>query len=115
MWLNAGGKYVQCLHGFMIPVQVVLHYFHGFQLFQTGFLGNLIFAFICVMFQVAYVGNVTHVSHFITQPGEITEKYVERDGRTGMSQMCIAIYRRSADIHAHMWSVQRHKQLFFSI
>ena len=26
----------------MIPVQVVLHYFHGFQLFQTGFLGNLI-------------------------------------------------------------------------
>ena len=115
MWLNAGGKYVQCLHGFMIPVQVVLHYFHGFQLFQTGFLGNLIFAFICVMFQVAYVGNVTHVSHFITQPGEITEEYVERDGRTGMSQMCIAIYRRSADIHAHMWSVQRHKQLFFSI
>lgn len=47
---DAGRKYIQCFHCLMIAVQVILNDFHRLQFFETGFLGNLIFSFVGIVF-----------------------------------------------------------------
>ena len=42
---------------------------------------------------------------------EITEKDVKSDGRTGMPQMRVAIYRWSTHIHSHIGRMKRLKRL----
>jgi len=89
----------------MVTVQIVLHHFHRLQLFQACFLGNLVFAFVSIVFQMAHIGDVAHIAHFVPQVGQVAEKDVECDGRTGVSEVCIAIDCRTAHIHAHMGGV----------
>ena len=43
------------------------------------------------MLQMAHIGDVAHVAHLVTEVFQIAEKNIKRDGRTGMSQMGIAI------------------------
>ena len=104
---DAGAQHAQCIHGLVVAVGVVLCHFHRLQLFQAGLLGYLVLAFVSVVFQVAHVGDVAHVAHFISQVLEVAEEDVEGDGRTGVSQVRVAIDRRAADVHAHVRSVQR--------
>ena len=66
MGLNAGTLHVQRIHGSMVAVGVVLGYLHGFQLFQTGLLGNLILTFVCIVLQVTHISDITHVPYLIT-------------------------------------------------
>ena len=63
MWLDTGWKYIQGFHCLVVAIEVILYYFHGFQLFQTGLFGDFIFTFVCIVFQ-------------------ITEQAIERDGGT---------------------------------
>ena len=85
MRLDRGAQYVQRIHILMVAVGVVLGYLHGFQLLQTGLLGNLVLALVGIMFQMAYIRNVAYIAHFIAQMLQITKQQVEGDGRTGMS------------------------------
>ena len=110
--LDAGRKHVERSHGVVVADGVVLHHFHRFQLLQTGFLSDFVFAFVSVVFQVAYIGNVTNVAHFISQLLEVAEQDIEGDGRTSVSQVCVAIYSRTAYVHAHMRGIERNKLLF---
>ena len=66
MWLNAWRKYIQRFHCFMIAVQEILNNLHWFQLFQTCFLGDLVFSVIGIVFQMTYVGNISYVAYFIS-------------------------------------------------
>ena len=50
----------------MIAVQEILNNLHWFQLFQTCFLGNLVFSVIGIVFQMTYVGNISYVAYFIS-------------------------------------------------
>ena len=59
------------------------------------------------MLQMAHIGDVAHIAHLVTEVFQIAEKNIKRDGRTGMSQMGIAINGRSANIHTYMRSMQR--------
>jgi len=70
---DAGRKHVQSFHRLMITVQVELYHFHRFQLLQACFLCNLVFTFVGIVFQMAYVGNVTYIAYLITQMSEVTE------------------------------------------
>ena len=112
MRLDARRKHVKRGHGIVVADGVVLHYFHWLQLLQTGFLSDFVFAFVSVVFQMTYIGNVTHVAHFISQLLEVAEQDIEGNSRS-VSQVCVAIYSRTAYVHAHMRGVQRSK-LFFS-
>ena len=71
--LDAGGQYVQRIHGLMVAVQVILYYFHRLQLLEACLFGYLVFAFVGVVLEVAYVGDVAYVAHLITQMGKVTE------------------------------------------
>ena len=59
---------------------------------------------------MAYIGDVAHIAHFISQMIQITEQDIERNGRTSVSQVCVAINGRAAHIHSHVRSVQRNER-----
>ena len=105
--LNAWAQHVQRIHGLVVAVGVILRHLHRFQLFQARFLGNLVLALICIVLQVAYIGDIAYVAYFISQMLQVTEEQVECNGRTGVTQVRVAIDGRSADVHAHMRGVQR--------
>ena len=98
----AGWQHVECLHGLVVAVGVILRYLHGLQLFQAGFLLYLVIALVGIVLQMSHVSDVTHIAHLVTQMLQVAEQDVKRDGRAGMSQMWIAIDGGSADIHADM-------------
>src|SRR3712207_7438248 len=50
--------------------------------------------------------DVTNVANLVSQVLKIAEKYVERDGRTGVAQVWVAINGGAADVHAHVGSMQ---------
>ena len=85
MWLDTGWKYIQGFHCLVVAIEVILHYFHGFQLLQTGLFGDFIFAFVCIVFQMTDIGNVTDITYLVSQMGKITEQDIERDGGTCVS------------------------------
>ena len=96
----------------MVAVHVVLRDFHGLKLLQTGFLGDFVLALVGIVFQMAHIGDVAHVAHLVADMGEIAEHHIEGHGRTRVSQMRLAIYRRPADIETHMVRSDWFKQFF---
>ena len=112
--LDAGRQHVQGIHGLVITQGVVLDYLHGLQLLQTGFLGNLVLTLIGIMLQMAYIGDVTHVTNLVAQVLQVAEQYVKCDGGACVTQMRITIYGRTAHVHAYVRRVQCFKQLFLS-
>ena len=102
MGLDRGTQTAQRVHGRMIAVGVVLCNLHRLKLFQPCLLGYLVLTLVGIVLQVAYVGDVAHVTYLIAQVLQVAEHKVERDGWTGVSQMWVAINRRSADVHAYI-------------
>ena len=111
MRLDGWTQHVQLVHALVIAVGVVLRHFHWLEVFQTGFLCNLVFAFLGIVLEVPHIGDVAHITDFIAKVRQVTEHQVESDGRTGMTQMGIAINGRAANVHAHMRGVQRFERL----
>ena len=98
----------------MVAVGVVLCHFHGLELLEARLLGNLVLALVGVMLEMADVGDVAHVAHLVAQLLQVAEQHVEGNGRTGMTQVRVAIDRGAADVHAHHRLVQRHEVLLAS-
>ena len=115
MRFDAGRQYVECLHCLMVTVGIVLSHLHRLQLLQTCLLGNLVLALVRIVFQMPHISDVAHIAHLVAQMLQVAEKQVESDGRTGMSQMGVAIDRRSAYIHAHVRCMQWFEGFFPSI
>ena len=109
--LNARRQHAEGFHGGMVAVGVVLGYFHGLELLEAGLLCYFVVTLVGVVLQVAHVGDVAHVAHLVAKMTQITENDVESDGGTGVAQMWVAVYCRSAHIHAHIGCMQRHKSL----
>ena len=114
MRLDAGGQTVQCCHCIVEAVGVVLGYFHRLQLLQSCLLGNLIFALISIMLQMTYIRDVTNIAHLVTDVLQVAEKYIEGNGRTGMTQMSIAVYGRTAHVHTHSAWGERTEEFLLS-
>ena len=110
--LDAWRQHVEHLHGLVIAVGVVLRDLHGLELLEACLLLNLVVALVGVVLQVAYVGDVAHVTHLVAQVFEVTEEHVEGDGWARVAQMRVAVNRGTADVHAHMGGVERLEQLF---
>ena len=73
---------------------------HRLELFETCFLGNLVFTFVGIVFEVAHIGDVAHVAHLIPEVFQIAEYEIEGDGGTGGSQMGVTINRWATNIHS---------------
>ena len=99
----------------MVAVGVILRNLHRLQLFQPCLLLNLVIALVGIVLQMAHIGDVAHIAHLVAEVLQVAEKDVEGDGRTGMSQMGIAIDRGSADIHSYMGGVQRLEALLLPV
>ena len=91
MRLDAWRQHIECLHGLMVAVGVILCDLHRLQLLQSCLLGNLVLTLIGIMLQMSYIRDIPHIAHLVTQMLQVTEEDVEGDGRTGMSQMGITI------------------------
>ena len=105
---------VQLTHRIVITVGIVLSHLHRFELFEPGFLADLVLAFVGVVLKMSHVGDIAHVTHLVTGRPQVAEQQVERNGRTGVSQVRIAVNGRAADIKSHERSFQRHEGLFFA-
>ena len=113
--LNAGRQDVEGAHGVVVAVGVILCHFHRLQLFQAGFLGYLVLAFVGIVFQMAHVGDIAHIAHLIAQVLEVAEQQVERDGRACVSQMRVAVDGGAADVHPHVGGVQGFENFFLPV
>ena len=114
MWLDRWWKHVEFFHRRVEATGIVLCYLHWFQLFQASLLGYLVLALVCVVLQMAYIGNVSHVAHLVAQMLQVAEENIEGDGWTCVSQMCIAINGRTADIHAYVSRVDWFERFLLS-
>ena len=85
----------------MIAVGVVLRNLHGLQLLQPGLLGNLVFALVGILLEVAHIGDVAHIADLVSEVREELEKDVVSDARAGVPEVRVTIDGRSADIHPH--------------
>ena len=114
MRLDRRGQHVKRLHGLMVAVGVVLGNLHGLELLQACLLLDLVVALVGIVLQMAHIGDITHVAHFVAQMLQVAEHHVERDGGAGMPQMGVAINRGTADIHAHIGGMQGHETFFLT-
>ena len=105
--LDAWRQATQRVHRLVEAIRVVLRYLHRLQLFQASLLSNLVLALISIVLQVAYVRNVTNIAHLVANMLQVAEKEVERDGRSGVSEVGITIDSRTADIHPDATWIER--------
>ena len=112
--LYAWRKHVEGLHRRVITVGIILRYLHRLKLFEPCFLRNFVLALVCIVFQVAHIGDIPHVAHLVSEVLQVTEKDVEGYRRTRMAEMRVAIDGRSAHIHSHVWCVKRLKAFFLT-
>ena len=112
MRLNRWWQHIQLLHRRVEAASVVLCYLHWFQLLQSCLLGNFILTLVGIVLQVAYISDVAYIANLVSEVLQVSEQYVEGDGRTSMSQVGITIYGRSANIHSYMSWVNWLKSLF---
>ena len=74
MRLDVGWQHVQPLHGAVVARQIVLHHLHGLKLLQASLLGYLVLAVVGVVLEMAHIGDVAHVAHFVARGLEIAEQ-----------------------------------------
>ena len=109
--LDRGRENIHLCHRTAVTLGVVVGHLHRLQLLKAGLLGDFILAFVGIVLEVAYVGDVAHVAHLVAQRAEVAEQQIERDGGTGVTQVGIAIDRRAADIHTYTTFGQGRKLL----
>jgi hypothetical protein len=98
----------------MVPVHVVLNYLHGFQRFEPGFLQDLIFSLIGVVFKVTHISDISDIPHFILQVEQEAVEHIKSNGLAGMSKVSIPIYGGSTGIKTNERRVKRFEVLFLS-
>ena len=91
----------------VVPVEVELNHFHGFQLLQARFFGDFVLSFVGVVFQMAHIGDVAYVANFVSQVGEVAVHDVEGYGRTCVAQMAVAVHGWAAHVHPDTFGMQR--------
>ena len=87
-----------------------MRHFHRLQLANPGAFRHAVFA---VVEQMPHIGNIAHVTHLKPFVQQIAVDDVKTDERPAVSQVDIAVYSGSADIHAHAAFVKGLEYFFF--
>jgi hypothetical protein len=98
----------------MIAIGVILHHLHRFDLFNTRLLCYFVFSFICVVFEVPDIGNVSDIAYFVVQVAEIAEQQIKCNGRPGMPQVWITLYGGDTNVKAYVGRLYGVELFFFS-
>ena len=98
----------------MVSVLVVLYYFHRFELLESCLFSYFVFAVVSIMLEVTDIGDISYVSYFIAEVAQVSEQYVECNGRTSVTEVSVTIYGRTADVHAYVFRVYRFEKFFAS-
>ena len=111
---DAGGKHAQELYSGVVCVGIMLGNLHGFELFEPGFLGDFVVSLVGIVFQMAHVGDVSHVAHFVAEVLQIAKHDVEGDGGASVPQVWVAVDGGPADVHANVGGVKGFESFFLS-
>ncbi len=114
MRLYRGRQHAEGFHRLVIAQQIVLHHLHRLKLLQTRLLGDLVLAFVGIVFKMPHVGDIAHIAHLVAQMGKIAVHNVESYRRTGMAQMAVAVHGGTANVHTHKRFVKRLECLFLA-
>src|SRR5690606_19167790 len=63
---------------------------------------------------MAHISDVPHIPYFVTQEFKIPVYGINSDGCPSVANVGIAVYSRSADIHAHKRRGERFKRFYLS-
>jgi hypothetical protein len=113
--MAGGGRFnirrqnIELAHYFMKTIRVLLHDFHGLELFESRFFGNLIFTFIGVILEVANIGYVSHIPYLIAKKPEVTGYDIEGEKSSYVAQVYIVVDGRSANIDSYIARINRLK------
>jgi hypothetical protein len=58
---------------------------------------------------VSHIGDVSDIPDLVTQVSQVPEKHIEYYGGACMSQVRMAVYGRTANIHTDMGRIYRNK------
>jgi hypothetical protein len=94
-------------------VGVALHDFHGFKVLKFGLLANLIFPVVGIIYQVAYIGNIANIPHFVAQVHKVAVEDIEAGKSAYIAKMYIAVNSGSANVQANIRRVDREKGFLF--
>lgn len=64
---------------------------------------------------MTYVGDIAHIAYFIADVLQITKQQIERDSRTSVAQVAVAIYGRSAYVHTYMTRMVRYELFLLAV
>ena len=98
----------------MIGECTSLHDLHRLELLKTCLLCNLVLTFVSIVLEVSHVSDVADIAHLISKVFKKLHEYVVSHARTCMSEVCIAINGRAADIKSYVSLVDRLEDLFLS-
>ena len=56
---------------------ITLHNFHRLKLFNTGLFCNFIFAFILIIYNMPYIGNIAHISYLVAKMKQVPENDIK--------------------------------------
>ena len=107
MRLDGWREDVEFLHCSVETACEILCYLHWFELLKACFLSDFVLAFVGIMLEMAYVSDVAYIAHLVSYVLKIAVKDVECDGRACVSEVCIAVNCRSADVHSYVTWVDR--------
>ena len=102
---------IQQTHGLVVAEGVGFNDFHRLQLFQAGFLRDLVLAFVRIVLQVADVRDVADIADLVAQVAQQALQHVIGHARTGMAEVGVAVNGRAADIHAGVTGMDRNEKL----
>ncbi len=100
-WFNAGREHIELSHVLAITECVSLNHFHWLKLVEFCFGCNFIIPFVGIIYQMANIGDIPDIPYPISKMPEIAINQIERDGRTGMTQMGMSINGWATNIHPY--------------
>ena len=98
----------------MVGQSASLDHLHRLQLFETCLLCNLVLSFVRIMLKMSYVGDVADISYLIAEMAEEFDEHVICHAGSGMAEVCVSIYSRTADIKAYMSFIDGLEDFFLS-
>jgi hypothetical protein len=91
-----------------------LYHFHRLKLLQTSLLCDLVLTLVSIVLKVSHVSDVAHITHLVAKVLEEFHEHVVGDSRTGVTEMCVTVNGRAADVKTNMSFVDRLENLFLS-
>src|SRR6218665_335324 len=97
--LNSRWKQIEFLQNLVKIDGIFLYNFHRLQFFQSGLFDESVIINIAIVCQMSGICDISDISDFIIQKSKTSVNKIERQKSSHISQMYIAVNRRSTNVH----------------